>query len=37
MKLSKCEFGKTSLDYLGHNVGVGEFNIDTSKVEVIVN
>jgi hypothetical protein len=33
----KCEFGKTSLNYLGHIVGGGELKIDPSKVEVIVN
>ena len=37
IKLSKCEFGKTSLNYLGHIVGVGELKIYTSKVAVIVN
>ena len=37
VKLSKCEFGKTSLNYLGHIVGGGELKIDPSKVEVIVN
>ena len=37
MKLSKCEFGKTSLNYLGHIVGGGELKTDPSKVEVIVN
>lgn len=37
VKLSKCEFGKTSLNYLGHSVGAGELKIDPSKVEVIVN
>ena len=35
--MSKCEFGKTSLVYLGHIVGGGELKIDPSKVEVIVN
>jgi len=35
--LLKCEFGKTSLSYLGHIVGHGELKIDPSKVEVIVN
>ena len=35
--MSKCEFGKTSLVYLGHIVGGGELNIDPSKVEVILN
>ena len=37
VKLSKCEFGKTSLNYLGHVVGGGELKINPSKVEVIVN
>ena len=35
--MSKCEFGKTSLVYLGHIVGGGELKIDPSKVSVIVN
>jgi len=37
VKLSKCEFGKTSLNYLGHIVRGGELKIDPSKVAVIVN
>ena len=37
LKMSKCEFGKTSLVYLGHIVGGGELIIDPSKVLVIVN
>eukprot|EP00253_Pinus_taeda_P026466 PITA_26466 len=37
VKLSKCEFGRTSLNHLRYIVGVGEFKIDPSKVEVIVN
>ena len=37
VKLSKCEFGKTSLNYLGHIVGVGELKIDPSKFAVNVN
>jgi len=37
VKLSKCEFGKTSLNDLGHIVGGGEFKIDPSKVTIIVN
>jgi len=37
VKLSKCEFGITSLNYLGYIVGGGELKIDPSKVEVIVN
>ena len=36
IKLSKCEFGKTTLVYLGHIVGGGKLNIDPSKIEVIV-
>jgi hypothetical protein len=35
-KLSKCEFGKTSLIYIGHIVGGGELKIDPSKVKVIL-
>ena len=34
--MSKCEFGKTSLIYLGHIVGGGELKIDPSKVKVIL-
>ena len=37
VKPSKCEFGRTSLNYLGYIVGGGELKIDPSKVEVIVN
>jgi len=37
VELSKCEFGKTSSNYLGHIVGGGELKIDPSKVAVIVN
>eukprot|EP00253_Pinus_taeda_P025542 PITA_25542 len=37
VKLSKCEFAKTSLGYLGHIVGHGQLKIDPSKVEAIVN
>ena len=37
IKLSKREFGKTSLVYLGHIVGHGQLKIDPSKVEAIVN
>ena len=32
LKMSKCEFGKTSLVYLGHIVGGGELKIDPSKL-----
>ena len=37
LKMSKCEFGKTYLVYLGHIVGGSELKIDASKVDVIVN
>ena len=37
VKLSKCEFGKTSLNYLCHIIGGGELKIDPSKVKVIMN
>jgi len=37
VKLSKCEFGKTSLNYLGHIVGGGELKIDPYKVPIIIN
>jgi hypothetical protein len=37
VKLSKCEFGKTALVYLGHIVGGGQLIIDLSKIDVIVN
>jgi len=37
LKMSKCDFGKTSLVYLGHIVGGCELKIDPSKVEVILN
>jgi hypothetical protein len=37
VKLSKCEFGKTALVYLGHIVRGGQLKIDPSKIDVIVN
>lgn len=37
VKLSKCEFGKTYLNYLGHILGGGELKTDPSKVKVLVN
>jgi hypothetical protein len=37
VKISKCEFGKTALVYLGHIVGGGRLKIDSSKIDVIVN
>jgi hypothetical protein len=36
VKMSKCEFGKTSLVYLGYIVGNGQLKINPAKVEVIV-
>jgi hypothetical protein len=36
IKLSKCEFGKNYLVYLGYIVGNGQLKIDPAKVEVIV-
>lgn len=35
--MSKCEFGKTYLVYLGYIVVVGELKIDPSKVEASMN
>jgi hypothetical protein len=35
-KMSKCEFGKIALFYLGHIVGGGQLKIDPSKIVVIV-
>jgi hypothetical protein len=37
VKLSKCEFGKNVLLYLGHIVGGEQLKIDPSKIDVIVN
>jgi hypothetical protein len=37
VKLSKCEFGKTALVYLGHIIEGGQLKIDPSKIDVIVN
>jgi hypothetical protein len=37
LKLSKCEFGKIALVYLGHIVGGGKLKINHSKIDVIVN
>jgi hypothetical protein len=36
IKLSKCEFGKKSLLYLGYIVGNVQLKIDLAKVKVIV-
>ena len=35
VKLSKCEFDKTTLVYLGHIVGGGQLKIDPYKVDVM--
>ena len=37
VKMSKCEFAKTSLVYLGHIIGGGHLQVDPAKVDVIVN
>jgi hypothetical protein len=37
LNMSKYEFVKTSLVYLGHIVGGGELKIDPSKVKVILD
>jgi hypothetical protein len=37
VKMSKCEFGKIALMFVGHIVGGGQLKIDPSKIEVIVN
>jgi hypothetical protein len=37
LKMSKCEFGKTSIVYLGHIMGGGQLKIHSSKIDVIVN
>lgn len=34
--MSKCEFAKTSLVYLGYVVGGGQLKVDLAKVKVIV-
>ena len=36
LKLSKCEFGKTSLNYIGYIVGGGNLKINPAKIDVIV-
>eukprot|EP00253_Pinus_taeda_P019290 PITA_19290 len=36
LKMSKCEFGKTFLVYLGQIVGGGALRIDPAKIEAIV-
>jgi hypothetical protein len=37
VNLSKCEFVKIALVYLGHIVGGGQLKIDPSKIDVILN
>ena len=34
-KLSKCEFGKSRVKYLGHVVGSGELHVDNDKVAAV--
>ena len=36
VKMSKCEFGKTYLVYLGHIVGGVQLKIDPSKIDMIL-
>jgi len=36
-KLSKCEFGKRELTFLGHVIGADGIKVDTKKIEVIKN
>lgn len=36
LKLSKCEFLKTSIVYLGYIVGGGHLKIDPAKIDVII-
>jgi hypothetical protein len=33
--LQKCEFGNTSLIYLGHIIGGGEIRVDPKKIAAI--
>lgn len=37
LKMTKCEFGKTPLVYLGHIVEGDELKIDPSRIKVIVD
>lgn len=34
--MSKCEFAKTYLVYIGYVIGGGQLKVDPAKVEVIV-
>ena len=36
-KLSKCEFGKPRVKYLGHVVGSGDLLVDSDKVEAVAS
>ena len=36
-KLTKCEFGKPCVRYLGHIVGSGEVYVDQDKVSAVAN
>lgn len=35
VKISKCEFGKTELDYLGHRVSAEDIQVISEKVKAI--
>ena len=35
--MSNYELGKTSLMYLGHNIGEGELKLDLSKIDAIMD
>jgi hypothetical protein len=37
VKLSKCEFGKTALVYLGHIIGGGQVKVDPFNIDLIAN
>jgi len=34
-KLKKCEFGKTKIKYLGHEIANGTVSVDPAKTEAI--
>jgi hypothetical protein len=37
IKLSKCHFGRTSVNFLGHVVEAGQIRMDPDKVEAVQN
>ena len=37
VKLSKCSFGQTTIDYLGHSISVQEVAVDNSKIQAILD